>query len=67
MSYTVFIVAGALLIAVFELLRYVGAYRKFRGDRIINCPENHQPAVMRVAAARAAMQATTGTPHLQFQ
>lgn len=66
MSYTVFIVAGALLIAVFELRRYVGAYRKFRGDRIISCPENHQPAVMRVAAARAAMQATTGTPHLQL-
>jgi hypothetical protein len=66
MSYALLFVAGALIIVVFELLRSVGAYRKFRGDRIISCPENHQPAAMRVAAAKAAVQATIGTPRLRL-
>ena len=66
MFYARLFVAGALVIVVFELLRSFGAYRKFRGDRIVSCPENHQPAAMRVAAAKAAIQATIGTPHLQL-
>lgn len=66
MSYTLLFVASALVMVVLELLPSVGAYRKFRGDRIISCPENHQPAAMRVAAAKAAIQATIGTPHLQL-
>lgn len=39
MSYALLFVAGALVIVVFELLRSVGAYHKFRGDRIISCPK----------------------------
>lgn len=66
MSYTLLIVAGALLIAVFVLRRSVGAFWRFRGDRIVGCPENHQPAAVRVAAARAFIQAAIGTPHLQL-
>ena len=64
--YTLLFVAGALVIVVFGLLRSLGAYRKSRGNRIISCPENHRPAAVRVAAAKAAIQATIGTPHLQL-
>ena len=65
--YTLLFFAGALVIVVvFGLLRSLGAYRKFRGNRIISCPENHRPAAVRVAAAKAAIQAATGTPHLQL-
>src|SRR5437870_7714600 len=64
--YTLLFVAGALVIVVFGLLRSLGAYRKFRGNRIISCPENHRPAAVRVAAAKAAIQATIGTAHLQL-
>lgn len=66
MSYTLVFVVGALLIVVFALFRSVGAYRKFRGDRIVSCPENHQAAAVRVAAARAAMQAALAAPHLEL-
>jgi hypothetical protein len=66
MSYIQLFVVGALLLVVFELFRSVGAYRKFRGDRIVSCPENHQPAAVRVAAAKAAIQAAIATPHLQL-
>ncbi len=66
MSYTLFIVAAALVIVIFGLLRSLGAYRKFRGARIISCPENHRPAAVRVAAAKAAIQAAIATPHLQL-
>ena len=66
MSYTLLFVVGALLIMVFELFRSLGAYRQFRRDRIISCPENHQPAAVRVAAVKAAIQAAMATPHLQL-
>lgn len=66
MTYTLLALAAALTVIIFELLRSLGVYRKFRGDRIISCPENHQPAAVRVAAGKAAIEATVGTPHLQL-
>ena len=66
MTYTLLALAAALTVITFELLRSLGVYRKFRGDRIISCPENHRPAAVRVAAGKAAIEATVGTPHLQL-
>lgn len=66
MSYVLWIVAAALLVAVFELLRSLGVYRKFRGDRIVSCPENHQPAAVRLAAGKAALEAMAGPPRLEL-
>jgi hypothetical protein len=57
MSYVLLIIAVAFAVVVFELVRSLGIYRKFRGDRIISCPENHQPAAVRVAAGKAAIDA----------
>lgn len=67
MSYTLVLVAVALVIVAFELGRAFGVYRKFRGNRIISCPENHQPAAVRVAAGKAAAEAMVGTPQLRLK
>jgi hypothetical protein len=67
MTYILLVLAVAALAAVaFELKRASRAYLKFRGERIITCPENHQPAAVRVAAGKAALEATLHDPHLNL-
>lgn len=67
MTYILLVLAVAALAAVaFELKRASRAYLKFRGERIITCPENHQPAAVRVAAGKAALEATLHAPHLNL-
>src|ERR1700747_1468940 len=55
--------AGVLTIG---LRRYLLAYLKFRGERIVSCPETHRPAAVRVAAGNAALQATTKHDNLRL-
>jgi hypothetical protein len=45
-------IAVAFLVTL--LVRRVAGWLKFRGDRIVRCPENHRPAGVRVDAWRAA-------------
>jgi hypothetical protein len=54
------------LAVVFELGRMLRTYLKFRGKRIVSCPETHQPAGVRVAAGKAAVQAAVGAPHIRL-
>jgi hypothetical protein len=49
-----------------EFVRGVRTYRKYRGKRIITCPETRRDAAVRVAAAKAAIESTTGIPHIQL-
>src|SRR5437763_1567268 len=35
-------------------------YLRFRGKGLVSCPETHQPAAVRVAAGKAALEATIG-------
>ena len=42
------------------------AYLKFRGQRVIVCPDNESPAAVDVDAARAAMSALGGGHHLRL-
>jgi hypothetical protein len=67
MKYVLLILAIAIVVyAVFELTRALRTYFKFRGKRIISCPENHQAAAVRVAAGKAALDATHGAAHLSL-
>jgi hypothetical protein len=67
MMYILLVLAIAIIVAVaFELKRALPVYFKFRGKRIISCPENHQPAAVRVAAGKAAVDATHGAAHLHL-
>jgi hypothetical protein len=62
------IVAGILaaVYGVYRLVLAVGVYRRFKGNRIVSCPENHQPAAVRVAAGQAAFGAVTGNPQVHL-
>ncbi|HJZ63943.1 MAG TPA: hypothetical protein VKD70_06475 [Candidatus Acidoferrum sp.] len=50
--------------AAHMVFRASRTYLKFRGKRIVSCPENHLAAAVDVSAAKAAMQSAVGSPHL---
>ncbi len=71
MTTTLMFYVFAVLAAVgtYLLVRvYVGArlYAKFRGKRLVSCPETKQPAAVEVNAPRAAMEAVVGEPRLRL-
>jgi hypothetical protein len=59
------VVAAAVLLIV-ALGRALRTYLKFRGARIVSCPETHQAAAVRVAAGDAALKATLGHEELRL-
>ncbi len=61
---TLMIAAGVFL--ALELRRALRTYLKFRGKRLVSCPETHQPAAVRVAAGKAALDATLGKEQLRL-
>ncbi len=62
------IVVGAILAfaAVAILLPLVSAWWKYRGNRLIQCPENHRSAAVVVDAARAAVTSFGHAPELRL-
>jgi len=56
---TSLVLAAALVFVGFR--RALQAYLKFRGQRLVSCPETRRPAAVRVAAAKAAWRATRGS------
>lgn len=59
------LVAIAVGVAI-VLWRLAGQWIKYRGDRLITCPENHRPAAVRVAAGHAAATALGRPPELRL-
>jgi hypothetical protein len=58
-----------VLVAGYALFRLVVAFRawlRFRGQRLVTCPETKQPAAVRVAAGPVAVEATVRKPHLRL-
>ena len=66
MAYALLVLAAALVVVIFELIRSLGIYGNLRGNHILTCPENQQPAGVRVAAGKAAIASLAGKPHLQL-
>ncbi len=67
---TVSLIAGAALLVV--LLVWFGRafgrdYLKYRGDRVITCPENQRPAGVRVDARHVLLTGLEGKPDLRLQ
>lgn len=65
----VLVVLGLVfLVAVVGVLAGIGVstYWKFRGTRVITCPENRQPAAVRVDAGHAAATAIGRQPELRL-
>lgn len=53
----VWTILGALAVSIAALLllgTFLGAWRRYRGVRVITCPENREPAAVRIAAVDAA-------------
>lgn len=63
------VAAVAVAAAAFLLLSgFLRAFRKWRGVRVITCPENHEPAAVKVAAFDAAKEfAVAGETHLHLK
>jgi hypothetical protein len=67
MNYALLAIAFAVVVALaIGLRRYLGVYLKFRGERIVSCPETHRPAAVRVAAGVAALDATISRGDLRL-
>jgi len=60
-----FLVAAAVAVIV-EFRRALRTYLKFRGKRLVSCPETHKPAAVRVAAGKAALEVTVGNHQLRL-
>lgn len=63
------IVAGVILLGLLVVLgRVLGrAYWKYRGDRVITCPENRRPAGVVVDTGRVLWTALEGKPDLRLK
>ncbi len=59
----VFVLAGYLALRLVAALRY---YFRFRGKRLVICPETHRAAAVDVATGKAAISALTGKPRLKL-
>jgi len=70
MSDSVVILAIVMLIMAgaysgYRVIHGIRVYFKFRGTRLVTCPETHKPAVVEVAARSMAMQAILDEPCLR--
>lgn len=69
MTLALYLIAAAVALgALYIVLRSVlGAYLKYRGTRLITCPESKGPAAVEVDARHAAVTALLGEPSLRLQ
>lgn len=51
----------------YRVVHGIRVYSKFRGTKLVNCPESHKPAVVEVAARSMGMQAILGEPCLRLR
>ena len=60
------LLVGVAVFVVVRLRRAVRTYLKFRGKMLVSCPETHQPAGVRVAAVKGALEATVRNPQIRL-
>jgi len=58
---------AALWLAVFVVVPVVSAWRRWRGTRIVTCPENRQPAAVDVHLSYAIAGSIAGRPELRLR
>jgi len=66
---TYYLLAGLIGLAVVLVVlgrAFVRTYLTYQGDRVVECPENRQPAGVRVDAAHALFTAFGGNPDLRL-
>jgi hypothetical protein len=60
------VAVAVVVLAAVAAGRMVRSWWKFRGLRVVNCPENQQPVGVVVSAGRAAATALAGAPQLRL-
>lgn len=55
---------GIVLYLGYRVIRGIRFYFKFRGTRVVNCPETHEAALVEVAAGSMGVQAILDEPCL---
>lgn len=63
----IIILMGALAVLYFVVPRTAGAYLKYRGTRVITCPETRRPAGVEVDVTHAALTAAIAYPDLRLR
>ncbi len=67
MTFAAVLAWAAGLVALFLGARWlVPAWRRYRGERVVTCPETHEPAAVRVDAGHAAATGLTGHAELRL-
>ena len=59
----ILILAAALWLGI----RLVRSFSRFRGTRIVTCPETHKPALVEVDALHASLTSTAGFPDIRLK
>ena len=69
MTLIIYLIAAIVVLGVFFLLlsSAAAAYLKFRGMRLVSCPETKEPAAVEVDAKYAALTAPIGEEGLRFK
>jgi len=60
------LITFAAVLVVVQFHRALQTYLKFRGKRIVSCPETHRAAAVRVAAGKAALEEVLGNSELRL-
>jgi hypothetical protein len=60
MTYTWVVLAAAAIVGLVAAGKLLVSWYRFRGDRVITCPENQRPAGVSLSAGRAARTALLG-------
>ena len=61
-----FVLALVVAYLGYRMINGIRVYFRFRGARLVTCPETHRPAVVEVAARSVAMQAILDQPCLRI-
>jgi hypothetical protein len=61
------ILIAVLAVLIFAVPVIVGGFIRYRGTRVITCPETLKPAAVEVDAMHVALTAIEGEPHLRLK
>lgn len=66
--YWIVIAAGAAIVVylLYRVYGSMGTFLRFRGKRLVTCPETHQTAAVELDAKEAAREALTRKPRMQL-
>jgi hypothetical protein len=65
-AFAVVVLAALVAYLGYRVIHGIGVYFRFRGTRLLTCPETHEDAVVELAARSMGMQAILDEPFLRI-